>query len=101
MVMRSGLGVGMDVHRAGPQLAGPDAREIDRRLALHAGRLSGVRVELAGGHDAHTVVLPGVCGAVPPGLVAHGDLLVKTVRTPSLCRADDRKPWVGSAIGLK
>ena len=61
------LGVGMDRHRARPQLLRADAGEIDRGLAVHSRGLRGVRIERPGGHDAHAVVLPGGRGVVGVG----------------------------------
>ena len=58
VVVGAGLGVGVDGHRAGPELLRADAGEVDRRLAIHAGCLGRVGVELAGRDDAHAVVLP-------------------------------------------
>ena len=58
MVMRAGLGVGMDADRAGPDLLCADARGIDRRGAVHAGRLRRVGVELVALDDPHAVVPP-------------------------------------------
>ena len=49
VVMRAGLGIGMDVHGACPELLRADAGEVDRRLAVHAGRLRGIRVERSPG----------------------------------------------------
>jgi hypothetical protein len=46
VVVGAGLGVGVDVHRAGPQLLRAHAREVDGGLAVHARRLRGVGVEL-------------------------------------------------------
>ena len=56
--MRAGLGVGVDGHRAGPQLLRADAGEIDRRGAVHARGLGGVGVERAGGDHPHAVMFP-------------------------------------------
>src|SRR5580765_3732765 len=36
VMMRPGLRAGMDVHRASPELLRADAREVDRRLAVHS-----------------------------------------------------------------
>ncbi len=58
VVMGAGLGVGVDGDRAGPQLLGADAGEIDGRGAVHARRLGGVGVERSGGDDPHAVVFP-------------------------------------------
>lgn len=58
VMMGAGLRVRVDVHRAGPELLGPDTGEIDRCLAIHAGRLRGVRIKLVAADDAHAVVLP-------------------------------------------
>ncbi|MGY4344768.1 hypothetical protein ACVWXM_001232 [Bradyrhizobium sp. GM7.3] len=38
VVMRAGLGVGLDADRARPQFLRTDAREIDRGRAVHARR---------------------------------------------------------------
>ena len=64
-MMRTGLGVGVDVHCAGPQLLRADAREVDGRLAVHAGRLRGVGVERIGADHAHAVVFPVLAHAIP------------------------------------
>ena len=58
VMMRAGLGVRLDRHRAGPQFLRAGAGEIDRGLAIHAGRRRHVGVELIAGNDAHAVVLP-------------------------------------------
>src|SRR5207244_12472438 len=52
-------------HGAGPDLLRACPGEIDRGLAVHAGRLRGVRVERIGGDDPHAVMLPF-------GISAHG-----------------------------
>jgi len=58
MVVGTGLGIGMDGDRAGPEFLGAHTGKVDRRLAVHARRLGGVAVELTGADDAHAVVLP-------------------------------------------
>ena len=58
-MMGAGLGVGVNVDGAGPQLLRPDTGEGDGRLAVHARCLGGVRVELVAGHHAYPIVLPG------------------------------------------
>src|SRR6185437_1254880 len=58
VVMSAGLGVRMDGDGAGPDLLGADARGVDRRLAVHAGRLCRVRIERVARDDSHAVVLP-------------------------------------------
>jgi len=60
VMMRAGLGVGPDRHRAGPQFLRAGAREIDRGLAVHARRRRHVGIELVAGDDANAVVLPAV-----------------------------------------
>ena len=57
-MMRAGLGVGVDLDRAGPDLLRSDPGEIDRRGAVHAGGLRGVRVELVAGDDFDPVDFP-------------------------------------------
>jgi hypothetical protein len=56
VVVRTGLGVCVDCHRAGPEFLGADTCEVDRGGAVHAGRLGSVGVEAVGGDDG--VVLP-------------------------------------------
>ena len=58
VMMRAGFCVRLDRHRAGPQFLRADTGEIDRRLAVHAGRRRHVGIELMAGNDAHAVVLP-------------------------------------------
>ena len=60
VVMRAGLGVGLDGHRAGPQFLRAGAGEIDRGLAVHARRRRHVGIELVAGNDADAVMLPAV-----------------------------------------
>ena len=60
MMVRAGLGVGMDRDRAGPDLLRADAGMVDRRLAVHAGRLRGVGIERVARDDPHAVMLPFV-----------------------------------------
>src|SRR5436853_7269867 len=60
VVVRARLRVGMNHDRPGPQLLGAGASRVDRGGAVHAGRLRGVRVELASAYDAHSVQAP-VC----------------------------------------
>ena len=58
VVVRAGLGVGVDRHRARPDFFRADAGEVDRRLAVHARSLRGVGIERARGDHPHAVVLP-------------------------------------------
>src|SRR5215831_5351433 len=58
--MRALLGIRPDRDRAGPDFLGADAGEIDRRLAIHAGRLQRVAVERVAGDHPDAVVLPFV-----------------------------------------
>ena len=48
-MVRAGLGVGVDLDRAGPDLLRADTGEIDRGGAVHARGLRGVGVELVAG----------------------------------------------------
>jgi hypothetical protein len=58
VVVRSSLSVGMDADRARPKFRGPGSCVSDRRSAIHARRLSGVRIELARMNDAYALMLP-------------------------------------------
>ena len=58
VMVRAGLGLGMDDHGAGPQLFRAGARLRDRGGAVHTRRLRGVDVEFVGMHDAHAVQTP-------------------------------------------
>lgn len=60
VVVRARLGVGMDVHRPGPDLLRPHAREVDRRGAVHARRRVRIRIERPARDHAHAFVLPAV-----------------------------------------
>src|SRR5690348_16585155 len=60
VMMRAGLGVGLDVDRTGPELLRADAGEGDRGLAVHARGRRHVGVELVAGNDAYAVVLPAL-----------------------------------------
>jgi hypothetical protein len=62
--------VGVDCHRARPQLLRAHVRKVDSGRARHAGRLRRVGVEAAGGDDGDAGVFPfwgggssGVAGA--------------------------------------
>src|ERR1051325_1993727 len=69
VVVRPGLGVGMDVHGAGPDLLCAHSGEIDRRSAVHPGGLRRVGVELVARADLDTALLPiDVAGVV---MLAH------------------------------
>jgi uncharacterized protein YjbJ (UPF0337 family) len=58
VVMRAGFGIGPDGHGTRPQFLRPDAGEIDRGLAVHAGGRGHVGIELIAGNDPHAIVLP-------------------------------------------
>ncbi len=58
MMVGAGLGVGVDLDRAGPDLLRADPGEIDRRGAVHARRLGGVAIELIARDDLDPVDLP-------------------------------------------
>ena len=75
VVVGAGLGVGVDVHRAGPELLGAHPGAVDGGGAVHAGRLGGVRVQLVAGHDAHAGMLPAVGREIVAvvAVVRHGD----------------------------
>ena len=87
VVMRAGLGVRLDDHRSGPKLLRADAREVDRRLAVHARGLRNVRVQLGRGNDAYAVMLPAVRVVVRMRAVI---VRCRHLVTKSLNRALDR-----------
>src|SRR5262245_45873330 len=58
VVMRPGLGVGLGAYGSGPDLLRADARVVDRRLAVHAGRLRRVGIERGSRDHADAIVLP-------------------------------------------
>jgi hypothetical protein len=58
VMMRPGLGVGMDGDRARPEFRGPSSRVSDGSSAIHAGRLRRVRIEFTRVNDANSVMLP-------------------------------------------
>src|SRR6266436_3381149 len=60
VMMRAGLGVGLDGHGAGPQFLRAGAGEIDRRLAVHAGGRGHVGIELVARDDADAIVFPAL-----------------------------------------
>lgn len=60
VVVRARLGVGVDVHRPGPDLLRPHSRKVHRRGAVHARRRVRIRIERAAGDHAHAFVLPAV-----------------------------------------
>src|ERR1700678_4105440 len=58
VMVRPGLGVGVDVHRARPELLRADASEIDRSLTLHTGGLCRIWIEVRPGNYPYAVMLP-------------------------------------------
>jgi hypothetical protein len=58
MVMRAGLRIRFDHHRAGPELAGSGAGVCDSGGAGHSGSLGSVGVEIARRNDFDSVVQP-------------------------------------------
>src|SRR4029079_11308356 len=85
VMMRAGLRLRMDDHRAGPQLLGAHARVVDGRRPAHPRRLRGIAVELVGPHDAHAVVTPFRFGW-------HCALLTLAAPDSLRLRAGDYKP---------
>lgn len=45
MMVRAGLCIGMDRHRAGPDLLGAGTGPVDRRRPVHAGCLRRIRID--------------------------------------------------------
>src|SRR6267142_6636083 len=72
VMMRAGLGVRPDGHGARPQFLRAGAGEIDRCLAVHAGRRRHVGIELVAGDDANAVMLPALGVAVIVGMAGMG-----------------------------
>src|SRR5215469_7343969 len=71
MVVRSGLRIWLDCHRAGPELLCAGAREVDRRLTIHAWRRWHVRIELIARDDANTIVFPALAQVLAQVLAGH------------------------------
>src|SRR4030088_428070 len=67
VMMRAGLGVGLDGHGAGPQFLRADPRKMDRGLAIHPWRRGYVGIELVAGNDADAIMLPARRGVVVEG----------------------------------
>src|SRR5262249_7679440 len=88
-----GLGVGVDGHRARPQLLRAHPREGDGGLAIHAWRLRRVRVQAAAGDDAHAVMLPARfgpllrCGRMIVVVLAHEVFSLSAAGRASPCRS--------------
>jgi len=68
VVVRPGLGTRMDRRSAGPDLFRPSRGPTDCRLAVHAGCLGGVGVQLVVAHDADPPItpIPGFTHGKPP-----------------------------------
>ena len=107
MMVRAGLGVGMDRHRAGPDLLRADPGKVDRG-AVHAGGLRGVGVEpVARDHLTPCVsrgrLIQGSCldrrlSWRPPGAMAS--ILVRGPATPRRrLGGSTSKPWTPILIG--
>src|SRR5262249_50559399 len=60
MVVRSGLRIWLDRHRAGPELLRTGTCEVDRCLTIHTWRRGHVRIELIARDDANTIVFPAL-----------------------------------------
>ena len=58
MVVRPGLGIGMDVYRASPDLLRSNPGQVDRGGSVHAGGLRRVGVELIALDHPHAIQLP-------------------------------------------
>src|ERR1700730_9947270 len=65
VMMRSGLGVGVDGYRAGPQFRQTGYVRGDGRAPVHAERLSGGIVQLDGPNNPHAICAPAT------GVPAH------------------------------
>ena len=81
MVVRTGLGVGMDDDGAGPKFLRADFGVGDGFGAGHSGSLRGVRIELAAADDAETVRFP--VGRFGRGSVAHDFRFLNRAKTSS------------------
>src|SRR6267143_3554028 len=104
VMMRAGLGLGVDDDGAGPEFLGAGAGVGDGGGAVHARSLRGVDVELVGMDDAHAVVLPlglGIAHREPPGLRASrsGGLTPSRPASPSTTRSAFCGPSQ-AAVGL-
>jgi len=81
VMMRAGLGIGLDGHGARPQFLRADAGKIDRGLAIHPGGRGHVGIKLVARNNADAIMLPAIVVIVRVGKVVmagHGWLSRKT-----------------------
>jgi hypothetical protein len=79
-MMGTGLGVGVDAHRAGPDFLRADAGIVYGGFAVHPRRLRGVRIERRARNDSHAVIFPFRLVLVVVCL-GHGDTPSRNLRT--------------------
>jgi hypothetical protein len=72
MVVRGGLGIGVNVDSSGPKLLCTDPGKCDSCLSVHAGRLRSVGIELVTWDNSNTVVLPAECVLVQRLMILKG-----------------------------
>ncbi len=84
MMMRTGLGIGLDHHRSRPELLRADPGPRDGFGAGHTGGLRRVRVQLAAANDTQAVVFP--IGFVVAGRILHAVRFPAVVTANKGCR---------------
>jgi hypothetical protein len=87
VMMRAGLGVGLDGHGARPQFLRADAGEIDRGLAVHPGGRGHVGIELVAGNDADAVMLPALGVVVIMRVIVTMAVIVRMTGMGAIVRA--------------
>ena len=97
VMVRARLGIGLNAHRACPDFLRTDAGKIDGSFAVHAPRLSRVRIECMTGDHTDAVMLPvrGMFVAI----VAHAPPLLQQelLNVPATRRAGN----LIAALGAK
>jgi uncharacterized protein YjbJ (UPF0337 family) len=72
VMMCAGLGVRPDRHGASPKFLRADAGEVDRGLAIHAGRRGHVGIKLITGNNANAIMLPALMFVLVRGVIGTG-----------------------------
>src|SRR4051794_8095200 len=71
MMMRTGLGIRLYRHGAGPQFLRANAGEVDCSLSIHPGSRGHIRIKLIAWNHANAIVLPAF-SVVMMGMIGNG-----------------------------